>query len=99
MEVALTPDLEELVTGQIRNGNYPSAGEVIRDALRLFRDHLELREQRLADLREDVSEGIRALDQGELEEYGAGENQRLAADIKTRGRERLRALREAGVGS
>lgn len=99
MEIALTPDLEELVTEQIRSGHYPSAGEVVRDALRLFRDHLELREKRLTDLRQDVTIGLDALEHGELEEYGAGEPQQLAVDIKVRGRERLRALREAGVGS
>lgn len=41
MEVALTPDLEEFVDEQVRNRNYTNAGEVIRDALRLFKDQLE----------------------------------------------------------
>ena len=96
MEIALTPDLEELVAHQVESGNYPSAGEVVRDALRLFKDHLELREQRHQELRNDVAAGIEALDRGDFDEYDTDDGGRLAAEIKARGRERLKALQEAG---
>ena len=38
MGVALPPELEELITEQVESGSYPSPGEVVRDALRLFKE-------------------------------------------------------------
>ena len=37
MEVALSPELEDLITEQVESGSYPSPGEVVRDALRTNR--------------------------------------------------------------
>ena len=90
MEVALSPELDQLVTDQVENGNYPSAGEVVRDALRLFRDQVELRRRRSESLRRDVEAGIEALERGDSFVYEADDTGRLAAEIKARGRERLR---------
>jgi putative addiction module CopG family antidote len=38
MKVELTKDLEAFVESQVRTGGYTDAGEVLRDALRHFRD-------------------------------------------------------------
>ncbi len=89
MEVALSPELEELITKQVESGSYPSPGEVVRDALRLFKEQLELREPKLAYLRRDVQAGLDALDRGEYDEYDSDDVQQLAAEIKARGRVRL----------
>ena len=91
MEVALTPELEQLIKEQVTNGHYPSAGEVIRDALRFFKDHLELRESKLESLRHDVQAGIDALERGDYSEYDVDDAD-LAEEIKTRGRHRLKEL-------
>jgi antitoxin ParD1/3/4 len=90
MEIALTPDLEELVDEQVTKGNYPSAGEVIRDALRLFRDQLELSDKKLAALRTDVQVGIDALEGGDYTEYDVDDIRQLAEEVKARGRQRLK---------
>src|SRR5882672_6144624 len=92
MEVALSPDLEELIAEQVASGHYRSPGEVVRDALRLLQEQLVLREHELETLRRDVRAGLEALDQGDCDEYDAGDIRSLAADIKARGRERLASL-------
>lgn len=89
MEVTLTPELEDLIARQVDEGNYPSAGEVIRDALRLLRDQLDSRTRQLEALRREVALGIEDLDQGayeELEPAGLGS---LVDSIKAAGRKRL----------
>ena len=99
MEVALSPDLEELITEQLESGSYPSPGEVVRDALRLFKEQLELREHKLASLRRDVQD---ALERGDYDEYDSDDIQRLASEIKARGRERptgAQALQLLGSGT
>ncbi len=92
MEIALSPDLEELIAEQVESGNYPSPGEVVRDALRLFKEQLEFRDRKVESLRQDVQVGIEALERGEYDEYDADDIQSLASEIKARGRERMRAL-------
>lgn len=87
MEVALTPELEQLIDEQVTNGSYPSAGEVIRDALRLFKGHVEHRGEDLEALRRDVQVGIDALEDGEFTEYDLDDIQQLAEEIKARGRD------------
>ncbi len=89
MEIVLSPELEELIAEQVERGNYPSPGEVVRDALRLFKDQLEFRDRKLESLREDVQVGLEALERGE---YDVDDIHHLASDIKARGRERLRRI-------
>lgn len=91
MEVALTPELEALIQQEVESGRYPSAGEVIRDALRLFKRQSELPEQELDALRQEIQIGIDELDRGEYIEYDDDTLPHLVEDIKTRGLERLRA--------
>ncbi len=86
MEVALTQELEKLIAEQVESGNYPSPGEVIRDALRFFKEQLELRERSHESLRQDVRLGLEALERGEYDEYDADDIHRLASEIKIRGR-------------
>ncbi|HEX4963152.1 MAG TPA: type II toxin-antitoxin system ParD family antitoxin [Thermoanaerobaculia bacterium] len=92
MEVALTKDLEELIAEQVASGRYPSPGEVVRDALRLFQELLVLRERKLETLRRDIHSGLEALEGGEYEEYAAYDVKSLAAEVKASGRERLTFL-------
>ncbi len=97
MEVALTQELEKLIAEQVESGNYPSPGEVVRHALCLFQEQLELRERRRLSLRQDVRVGFEALERGEYDEYDADDIHQLAPEIKTRGRERLKNLGKAPI--
>jgi putative addiction module CopG family antidote len=90
MEVTLTKDLEELIAEQVASGQYPSPGEVVRDALRLFQELLMLRERKLDALRQDVHSGLKALEAEEYEDYDVEGLPSLAEEIKVSGRERLK---------
>ena len=65
MNVSLTPELEQLVTQKVESGRYTSASEVIREALRLLEEHDQLKQQRLAQVREKIDRGWQQLDAGQ----------------------------------
>jgi antitoxin ParD1/3/4 len=54
MSVPLTPDLEQLVDERVESGLYQTAGEVVREALRLLEERDHARER----LRADVQAGF-----------------------------------------
>ncbi len=64
MNVSLTPELEQLVTEKVESGRYTSASEVIREALRLLEEHDQLKQQRLAQVREKIDRALQQLDAG-----------------------------------
>ena len=82
MNVSLTPELESLVQSKVEGGLYRSASEVVREALRLLGERDDLREARLAQLRQDLHAGIEQLDRGESAPLDVEQMKRL-------GRERL----------
>jgi antitoxin ParD1/3/4 len=43
MNVSLTPELEKFVDGKVESGLYNNASEVIREGLRLLKEHHEVR--------------------------------------------------------
>jgi antitoxin ParD1/3/4 len=43
MNVSLTPELEKFVAGKVESGLYNNASEVIREGLRLLKEHDEIR--------------------------------------------------------
>jgi antitoxin ParD1/3/4 len=43
MNVSLTPELEQFVQGKVGSGLYNNASEVIREGLRLLKEHDEVR--------------------------------------------------------
>ena len=43
MNVSLTPELEQFVDGKVESGLYNNASEVIREGLRLLKEHDEIR--------------------------------------------------------
>lgn len=57
MHVSLPPALEEFVRSKIASGLYDDASEVVREALRLMREHEEVSHLKLARLREALAEG------------------------------------------
>src|SRR6185437_2123431 len=82
MNVSLTPQLEELVRRKVDSGQYTSASEVVREALRLLDAFESVRESALAKLRADVDAGWKDIDAGRVSDFDA-------AAIKRRGREKL----------
>ena len=67
MNVSLTPELEQFVQQKVKSGNYLSASEVVREALRLMQERDQLRELRLDELRKFVAVGIEQAERGELD--------------------------------
>jgi antitoxin ParD1/3/4 len=88
MEVTLTRELEELIDEEVTSGRYPTPGEVIREALRIFKGQTEHRDRQLEALRREVRVGIDELERGEYTEYDEDSLSDLVADIKARGLER-----------
>ncbi len=58
MNVDLTPELEKLVEGKVESGQYNSASEVVRDALRLMESADELRGIQLQQIRDRIEKGL-----------------------------------------
>jgi antitoxin ParD1/3/4 len=94
MNVSLTPELECLVNEKVQTGMYQTASEVVREALRLLKEHDEVR---LRELRETIRVGIDQLERGEYIEYGETNVKALAAAVKDRGRKRLARTRKTGA--
>jgi len=82
MNVSLTPELERLVNEKVESGLYQTASEVVREALRLLKEHDHAREQ----LRADVQAGFDQLARGEGRRYDRTSGGQLAERIKSRGR-------------
>jgi antitoxin ParD1/3/4 len=65
MNISLTPELERLVDEKVRSGRYASASEVIREGLRLLEDQEEIKQHRLAEIRQKIDRGLDQLDKGQ----------------------------------
>ena len=96
MNVSLTPELEQMVHEKVETGMYNSASEVIRDALRLYKDFDEVRQKRIEELRREIQIGLDELDRGEgILIRNEEEHKAFFERIKREGRERLAARRRA----
>ena len=58
--IALTPDLAAVVQEAVESGGYASTSEVIREALRDWREKRRLHEQQLNEIRRLWEEGIQS---------------------------------------
>lgn len=58
MNVSLTPQLEKLIEQKVREGNYQTASEVVREGLRLLAERDERRSLELRRLREEIQVGL-----------------------------------------
>lgn len=82
ISVSLSPDLSRRVRSVVEAGVYPSANDVVRDALRLFLRVLDERSHKLDALRAALRPALDQLDRGEgdtfsLDEFLAWADQRL----------------------
>ena len=87
MNINLTPQLEEMVRQKVVSGLYTSASEVVREALRLMEGKDRLLAARLAQLRQDIQEG---LDSGPAVAWDV-------AELKAAGRAKRKAKSSSGV--
>ena len=62
MNVSLTPELEKFVGGKVESGLYNNASEVVREGLRLLKEHDEIR----LKWREQIERGWLQAQRGEL---------------------------------
>jgi len=87
--VSLTRELQIYVARKLKSGRYQTAGEVVREALRLLEQRDRLQEAHLAELRRDANVGIRDLQEGRFREFDRKGLKKLADEVKARGRQRL----------
>jgi antitoxin ParD1/3/4 len=83
MNVSLTPELETLVNEKVKSGDYNSASEVVREALRLLKEQDELKRIRRDELRREVMKGVIDIREGRYQAYNSGDD--LANDIIAEG--------------
>ena len=81
MNVSLTPELERFVQGKVSSGLYNNASEVIREGLRLLKEHDEVRLRR----REQIERGWRQAQAG-----AAADGAAAVREIKNRLRARAK---------
>lgn len=58
MNVNLTPEFAEFVSNEIASGEYASASELVRDALRLLRRERDIEAEKLELLRRKLDVGL-----------------------------------------
>jgi antitoxin ParD1/3/4 len=83
MNISLTPEPEKFVEGKIESGVYNNVGEVIRESLRLLKEHDEMR----VKWREQIEQGWLQAQRGELID-GDVAFDKLEERIKEHGRKR-----------
>ena len=66
MNVNLGPVFDQFVADLVKGGLYQSQSEVLREALRLLKEHQELKHVRLAQLRKEIALGSKQADRGEF---------------------------------
>src|ERR1700688_4326558 len=83
MNVSLTPELEKFVEGKVDSGLYNNASEVIRESLRLLKEHDEVRLR----WREQIERGWLQAQAGQLVD-GAEAMAELKGALKVRAKKR-----------
>ncbi len=83
MNVALPPELEEIINRKVASGLYPTATDVIRAAL----DLLRRRDDQRQELLKEIAVGIEQANEGKVEPL----TEELIEQIKPQGRERRRS--------
>ena len=83
MNVSLTPELESFVDGKVESGLYNNASEVVREGLRLLKEHDEIR----VKWREQIERGWLQAQRGEVVD-GATAMAAIRERVKTKARKR-----------
>jgi antitoxin ParD1/3/4 len=70
ISITLTPHFTALIEAKVQSGRYSDAGDVLREALRLFEQHEREREARLRDLQAAIDEGLASGESRPFSTYG-----------------------------
>lgn len=90
MNVSLTPELETLINEKVKSGNYNSASEVVREALRLLKEEDELKRIRREEVRREVMKGVADMEAGRYTTISnEADAQKMISKIKREGRKEL----------
>lgn len=85
MNVSLTTEMNQWITGKIESGQYKSYSEVVRDGLRLLQNREKQRKAMLEDLRHELLLGVKQLDVGKSRKFDS----KLSQNIKSNARQKL----------
>jgi antitoxin ParD1/3/4 len=69
LTITLTNELAETIKAAVNEGDYASASEVIREALREWKTRRELRHEELAALKTDIDQALNEVAAGRLTEF------------------------------
>ena len=69
LTVTLPADLAATVDEAVRDGDYASASDVVREALRVWQARREQRRREFAALQADIKRGIAAIGDGDFEDF------------------------------
>ena len=83
MNVSLTSEMVKFVEDEVASGDYVSASEVVRDALRALRHDRDVEDVKLQLLREAVDIGLQEADEGKFSDRSIEE---IALDVLHRER-------------
>jgi antitoxin ParD1/3/4 len=89
--ITLTEEHAKAVQSAVASGEYGTTSEVIREALRDWRQRQQDRETARAQLRAEIAEGLADVAAGNVRPWDA----KATEEIKNRGREKLRAASSA----
>ena len=64
MELAVSPELQQIVREKVESGDDASADDLLREALQLLDDRDRLRAWKLEELRKEIAVGIQQAEQG-----------------------------------
>lgn len=78
MNISLPPDSELYLREQLASGKFPSADEVVAEALRRMREY----DQKMDELRRDIAIGIEQADQGLASEFNEATLDRVKAKAR-----------------
>ena len=66
MNLSLSDELAEFINREVASGEYVSASEVVREALRLLRREKAAEQEKLAILRREIAIGLEDMQAGRL---------------------------------
>ena len=73
MTITLPPDMASLIKGAVATGDYASASEVIREAVRDWKLKRSLQLQELEGLKADIDKGLADVANGRAKDFDAGQ--------------------------
>jgi putative addiction module CopG family antidote len=106
MNISLSPQMARFIRGKVKKGEYTNASEVVRDAVRRLQASETERKIEARDLeaslslaeraaiRKRVQQGIRDLENGDVEEFDEDGLREYFAGVVERGKKRLAALKQ-----